>query len=179
MNEEKKIKEAALKLANDIAWEIDPKNPKVQQFEKDYVDGKIEFKGIDAQIRESEKMSTTARVEMAATIINTPQHKDTNPTYGDFKDEMEGCIMCACDHGCNQWLARNAVKMLAIMEQLETMSEDIDEAAAIEVLDRMAQRPAIEYGKDLYEKMKREAIMEMRARKAREAKRKDDKNKED
>jgi len=56
---ETNCKDAAQHFANEMAkqmaWETDPNNPKVQQLEKDLADGKVEFKGIDAQIRESEE----------------------------------------------------------------------------------------------------------------------------
>jgi hypothetical protein len=90
--------------------------------------------------------------EKPTIIINSPSHKDVNTTYEGFKAEWEGCIMCACDHGCNQWLARNAAKMLAITEELRRYSNDMPMSAA----DKLAQTPADEFGKRLWQRIRDE-----------------------
>lgn len=84
-------------------------------------------------------------------IVNTPQHKDSEETYASFKAELEGSYMCGCDHGCNQWIARNGAKILAIMEALE-------KGAPKEELDGLAKKNAQEYGTEIYEQIKQKAF---------------------
>lgn len=93
-------------------------------------------------------------------VINSPSHEDTNETYREFKAEWEGCIFCACDHGCNQWLARNAAKILAFVTELEQ-----GEKVSTAYLDDMAKKPAQEYGKELWQNRIKKVRAEMKARK--------------
>ena len=40
----------------------------------------------------------------------------------DLKTWLEfyhGCLICACDHGCNQWVAENAGKAYILIESLQ------------------------------------------------------------
>lgn len=92
-------------------------------------------------------------------IINSPSHKDTNESYANFKAEMEGSIMCGCDHGCNQWLARNSAKALAMMNELETVGMSGE-------LDDMAKRPANEYGRELFQRIRDKHTNKRKAMKA-------------
>lgn len=39
--------------------------------------------------------------------------------FEDFKENWYGCMMCACDHGCNGWLLQNAGKALRVFEAVQ------------------------------------------------------------
>lgn len=39
-------------------------------------------------------------------------------TYEGWVSERDGCIMCACGHGCNQWLQNNLTKTSLILRIL-------------------------------------------------------------
>ena len=39
-------------------------------------------------------------------------------SFRDFLDFWHGCILCSCDHGCNEWIVKNAGKAFLIMEKL-------------------------------------------------------------
>jgi len=60
--------------------------------------------------------------------------KETQPNIKAWLEEWHGCVACACDHGCNQWLAQNGAKSSLIMEALKKKKPKAD-------LDKLAQMP--------------------------------------
>ena len=77
------------------------------------------------------------------------KHNDVNEYYEEFLSEWEGCIVCGCDYGCNQWLIRNSAKMLFFVDELNNYTQKID------ALNKLAKKPAQKYNSELYEKLKK------------------------
>lgn len=44
---------------------------------------------------------------------NTPYwtQMETQPNFDVWLGFYEGCVLCGCDHGCNQWIAENHAKI--------------------------------------------------------------------
>lgn len=66
------------------------------------------------------------------------------PTFKDFLDCLEGCIICRCDHGCNQWVIENSAKTLHLMKAQQ-------EGVSTEKLDEICQKHAKEFIDILWE----------------------------
>ena len=43
---------------------------------------------------------------------------ETYDSYKDWKSNYDGCLMCACDHGCNQWVASQSRRTSLILRIL-------------------------------------------------------------
>lgn len=56
------------------------------------------------------------------------ENSKKQPNFKDWMDFLEGCLLCACDHGCNQWIAQNGGKMLRIAKEAQSVlsSEKLD-----------------------------------------------------
>lgn len=48
-----------------------------------------------------------------------------------FLDEWDGSISCGCDHGCNQWLARNSAKMRYLLKVILMGSRSREELDSV------------------------------------------------
>lgn len=62
------------------------------------------------------------------------ERMETQPSIKDWLEMWHGCVACACDHGCNQWLAKNGAKSSLIMEALKKKKSK-------EELNKLAQMP--------------------------------------
>lgn len=69
-----------------------------------------------------------------------------------WMDYWEGCVMCACDHGCNQFLLENAAKMVAILRAANSYTAQQDELSALAKKDESEFRT--ELWKRLYQEGK-------------------------
>jgi len=45
---------------------------------------------------------------------------DSAKDFKSWQGEWDGCMMCACDHGCNQWLVKNQSKASLVMRVLSS-----------------------------------------------------------
>ena len=56
------------------------------------------------------------------------EQMEVQESFKEWFEFYEGCITCACDHGCNQWLAeqvcRTALVMRVLKDQNATTSLD-------------------------------------------------------
>lgn len=45
--------------------------------------------------------------------METPYWKqmETHDTFKEWKEFYDGCLMCGCDHGCNQWIVEQRAKI--------------------------------------------------------------------
>lgn len=75
----------------------------------------------------------------------------------DFQGEFltwisywEGCVLCHCDHGCNQFVLENAAKAAALL-RTRGISEDMD------WLNELAQKDEAEFRTDLWKENYRKA----------------------
>ena len=80
------------------------------------------------------------------------EQQSKQPSFKDWLDFWEGCIICSCDHGCNGWIVKNSGKAYSIIKALqEGKSEDY--------LDGLAQKEDIDVGwqvwKDLRKRSKK------------------------
>jgi hypothetical protein len=73
------------------------------------------------------------------------ESKNKKPNYHAWLVEWHGCVICACDHGCNQWLAENAGKAFSLLEAL-------DRKASAEELDTIVQKHVSEVTGDIFKK---------------------------
>lgn len=59
--------------------------------------------------------------------------QEVQPTFKEWQSFMEGCVMCQCDHGCNQWMLEQRSKIALFMRILSTKGNTS--------LDKLAQMP--------------------------------------
>jgi len=54
--------------------------------------------------------------------MQTPtwQREEVQPTAQAWLDYYDGCMMCACDHGCNQWIEEQKYRTSLLMRILLT-----------------------------------------------------------
>lgn len=43
---------------------------------------------------------------------------ETQPTFKEWKEFYDGCVMCNCGHGCQQWIKEQQGKMSLLFEVL-------------------------------------------------------------
>jgi hypothetical protein len=72
--------------------------------------------------------------------------KNRQPSYNDWLVEWHGSILCACDHGCNQWLAENACKAHEIMLALQKGATELE-------LDVIVQKHVSEVFGEIHQRM--------------------------
>jgi hypothetical protein len=54
------------------------------------------------------------------------------PSFKEWLAMWHGCVLCNCDHGCNQWIVENAPKAYLLFEGLR-------QGQTAEFLDKIAQ----------------------------------------
>lgn len=58
---------------------------------------------------------------------------ETHKTFQDFMEEYEGASVCACDHGCNQWLKRSENRIILGLRMLKSGSKNLDKLASMKI----------------------------------------------
>ena len=68
--------------------------------------------------------------------MNTDYWKSTEvqPDIDTWLDFWNGCVHCACDHGCNQWIDEQSARAALIMRAMRLGSKK-------SVLDKLVQIP--------------------------------------
>lgn len=59
---------------------------------------------------------------------------EVQPSFKDWKEFREGCIACACDHGCNAWVKEQEAKSSLFFDILTNKN-------ATTSLDKVAKMP--------------------------------------
>lgn len=65
--------------------------------------------------------------------------------FHTWMDYWEGCVLCACDHGCNQFLLANAAKAAALL-RARGNAESLDE------LNQLAMKDEGEFSTELWKR---------------------------
>lgn len=54
--------------------------------------------------------------------MQTPywQKMEIQPSFKEWKEFYDGCLMCACDHGCNQWLKEQQARASLLFDAIST-----------------------------------------------------------
>lgn len=52
--------------------------------------------------------------------MNSPywQQMEKQPDFNAWKDFYDSCLMCGCDHGCNEWIKEQRTKISLILSIL-------------------------------------------------------------
>lgn len=68
--------------------------------------------------------------------MNTDYWKslEIQPSFENWKEFYEGCLMCGCDHGCNEWIFENRSKIAILFRILSKPNSNTS-------LDKMAKMP--------------------------------------
>jgi hypothetical protein len=88
---------------------------------------------------------------------------ETQLTIKDWLNYWDGCVACACDHGCNQWLAKNHPKSSLIMDALRKKKPKAE-------LDKLAQMTIEESYKTWHKWTMQQNKIQMKALKKQEQK---------
>lgn len=67
---------------------------------------------------------------------------DFKGEFEDWIEYWEGCVLCGCDHGCNQFVLENAAKASALIKAARTEFPDI--------LNELAMRDEREFRTELW-----------------------------
>jgi uncharacterized protein YutD len=79
------------------------------------------------------------------------KQEDFISAFDTWISYWEGCVLCHCDHGCNQFILENAAKMAAILRARNSYSYLMDE------LNDMAKRDESEFRTELWKENYRKA----------------------
>jgi len=71
---------------------------------------------------------------------------DYRGAFRTWIDYWEGCCLCACDHGCNQFLQENAAKAAALLSAASTTD------TTMTTLDAMARKDEKEFLVELWKR---------------------------
>lgn len=65
--------------------------------------------------------------------MNTGYWKESEvkPDFKTWLDFYEGCIMCGCDHGCNQWIKEQEARNALAIRMLQLGSKNLDKLVTI------------------------------------------------
>lgn len=74
---------------------------------------------------------------------------EVQPNVDEWLSYWEGCLICACDHGCNQWVKEQGHRAALIMRAMRLGSKK-------SVLDKLVQMPLKKSDKIWYWLYKRE-----------------------
>jgi hypothetical protein len=83
--------------------------------------------------------------------------KNRQPSYNDWLEEWHGSVLCACDHGCNQWLAENAGKAHELLLALQKGATEME-------LDAIVQKHVSEVNIAIVERMWKAAEARLKAK---------------
>lgn len=74
------------------------------------------------------------------------KEQDKQPSLEKWLNFWYGCVLCNCDHGCNEWIVKNASKAHAIISGLLKNEQ-------VENLDKLVQRDILEVNSEFHKKV--------------------------
>jgi hypothetical protein len=60
------------------------------------------------------------------------ESRNKAPNYSAWLDDWHSSIICACDHGCNQWLAENAGKAHELLLAMQKGATEMELDAIVQ-----------------------------------------------
>jgi hypothetical protein len=64
--------------------------------------------------------------------------EETFDTFKRFYSKYEDCLMCSCDHGCNQWNHKQRYRLALSIRMIRNNSKNLDKMCSMSV-DRVSR----------------------------------------